>query len=198
MTRTQFKALIVQTLFQPREVAGVLIGMRLPRQWLWMALVLMSVLNAIVYSVSLQITTPGDPTAPALMPPAFHSPLLFAMFLFAALAITVLALSWIGQGLGGRAEMDDILVLISWLQVLRLMLQVAVAVLVLVAPVLGAVVIFVASLWGIYILVGFVDAAHRFDNMFKAGGVILLSLIAMAVGLTVVLSVLGVAVTGGT
>ena len=197
MTRTRFNALIVQTLFQPREAAGVLIGMRLPRHWLWMALALMSVLNAIVYTLSLQMTAPGDATAPALMPPAFHSPLLFAMFLFGTLAITVLTLTWIGQGLGGRAEMDDILVLIGWLQVLRLILQVAVAVLVIVAPVLGALVIFLASLWGIYILAGFVDAAHRFDSMFKAVGVILLSLVAMAVGLTVVFSVLGVAIVGG-
>ncbi|SEM16444.1 Yip1 domain-containing protein [Roseovarius azorensis] len=197
MTRTRFNALILQTLFQPREAAGVLIGMDLPRQWLWMALALMSVLNAIVYSLSLQMTASGDPTATALMPPAFHAPLLFAIFLFGALAITVLTLTWIGQRLGGRAEMDDILVLIGWLQVLRLILQVVVVVLVLVVPVLGAMVIFVGSLWGIYILVGFVDAAHRFDNMFKAVGVILLSLIAMAVALSIVLSVLGVAVVGG-
>jgi hypothetical protein len=93
--------------------------------------------------------------------------------------------------------MDDILVLLTWLQVLRLLVQVGVLVLVLVAPVLGALAVIVAAVWGIYILISFVDAAHRFGNMFKATGVILLSLVAMAVGLSAFLSLVGVVVMGG-
>ena len=197
MTQAGFKALLVQTLFAPRSAAEGLIALNLPQRWLWMALALMSVLNSIVYSVSLYLTPTSDPMATAMMPPAFHSPVLFTIFLFGALAITVLALYWIGQGLGGKGRMDDVLVLICWLQVLRLILQLVVAVLVIVAPVLGALVIFIASLWGIYILIGFVDAAHRFDNMFKAAGVIVLAMVAMAVGLTILLSMIGVAAMGG-
>ncbi|MDA3857092.1 MAG: Yip1 family protein [Roseovarius sp.] len=197
MTQAGFKALLVQTLFAPRRAAEGLIALNLPQRWLWTALALMSVLNSIVYSVTLRLTPTSDPMANAMMPPAFHSPVLFTMFLFGALAITVLALYWIGKGLGGQGRMDDVLVLICWLQVLRLILQVVVAVLVIVAPVLGALVIFIASLWGIYILIGFVDAAHRFDNMFKAAGVIVLAMVAMAVGLSILLSIIGVAVMGG-
>ncbi|SFN37061.1 Yip1 domain-containing protein [Roseovarius lutimaris] len=197
MTQAGFKALLVQTLFAPRRAAEGLIALNLPQRWLWTALALMSVLNSIVYSVSLRLTPTSDPMATAMMPPAFHSPVLFTMFLFGALAITVLALYWIGKGLGGQGRMDDVLVLICWLQVLRLILQVVVAVLVIVAPVLGALVIFTASLWGIYILIGFVDAAHRFGNMFKAAGVIVLAMVAMVVGLSILLSIIGVAVMGG-
>jgi len=197
MTQAGFKALLVQTLIAPRRAAEGLIALNLPQRWLWMALALMSVLNSIVYSVSLRLTPTSDPMATAMMPPAFHSPVLFTMFLFGALAITVLALYWIGKGLGGQGRMDDVLVLICWLQVLRLILQVVVAVLVIVAPVLGALVIFTASLWGIYILIGFVDAAHRFGNMFKAAGVIVLAMVAMVVGLSILLSIIGVAVMGG-
>lgn len=197
MTQAGFKALLVQTLIAPRRAAEGLIALNLPQRWLWMALALMSVLNSIVYSVSLRLTPTSDPMATAMMPPAFHSPVLFTMFLFGALAITVLALYWIGKGLGGQGRMDDVLVLICWLQVLRLILQVVVAVLVIVAPELGALVIFTASLWGIYILIGFVDAAHRFGNMFKAAGVIVLAMVAMVVGLSILLSIIGVAVMGG-
>jgi len=120
------------------------------------------VLNSIVYSVSLRLTPTSDPMATAMMPPAFHSPVLFTIFLFGALAITVLTLYWVGQGLGGKARLTDVLVLICWLQVLRLILQLAVAILVIVAPVLGAMVILIATLWGIYILVGFVAARTCF------------------------------------
>jgi len=197
MIPDHFKNLLRQTLFQPHEAARALIEMRLPVQWLWMALALMSILNSIVYSLSLQLSPPSDPSA-ALMPPAFHSPILFALFLFGALAITVIALYYVGQGLGGApASMDDILVLLTWLQVLRLLVQLGVLVLALVAPVLGALVVMVAAVWGIYILICFVDAAHRFGNMFKAAGVIVLSLVAMAIGLSALLSLVGVAVMGG-
>ncbi|MBC7180364.1 MAG: YIP1 family protein [Roseovarius sp.] len=94
MTQADFKALLLETLFRPREAARALIGFGLPQQTLWMALALMSVLNAIVYSVSLRLAPPMDPTTPTLMPPAFHSPLLFTLFLLGALVITVYALFW--------------------------------------------------------------------------------------------------------
>lgn len=197
MIPDHFKDLVRKTLFQPNEAARELIEMRLPRQGLWMALALLSILNSIVYSLSLQLNPPTDPSV-ALMPPAFHSPILFALFLFGALAITVIALHYVGQGLGGApGSMDDILVLLTWLQVLRLLVQVGVLLLVLVAPVLGALAVIVAAVWGIYILISFVDAAHRFGNMFKAAGVIILSLVAMAVGLSAFLSLVGVVVMGG-
>lgn len=195
MTQAQFKALIVQTLFRPRDAAGALIAMRLPGQWLWMALGLMAVLNAIVYSVSLQVTGPGDPTE-AMMPHAFQAPVVFALFLFAALVLTVLSLFWVGKKLGGRARIEDVLVLITWLQVLRLILQLGVAALVLVVPAIAALVIVVSSFWGVYILVGFVGAAHGFANAFKALLVIILAFLLMAVGLTFFFGVTGIAVMG--
>ncbi|MGR3545811.1 MAG: YIP1 family protein, partial [Roseovarius sp.] len=138
MTQAEFKALLLETLFRPREAARGLIAFGLPQKILWMALALMSVLNAIVYSISLRLAPPMDPSTPTLMPPAFHSPLLFTLFLFGALAITVYALFWVGGMLGGKAAVQDVLVLICWLQVLRLILQVAVAVLVLALPTVAA------------------------------------------------------------
>lgn len=197
MMQAQFKALLVESLFRPREAARVLIGFRLPQQSLWMALVLMSALNAIVYSVSLRLSPPTDPAAVTIMPPAFHSPLLFSMFLFGALAITVFALFWVGKSLGGKAHLSDVLVLICWLQVLRLILQVAVAFLVLALPMAALLLIFLSSIWGLYILIGFVDTAHRFESMLKSGGVIVLSIAAMAVGISILLSLIGVTAMGG-
>ncbi|MGI3211656.1 Yip1 family protein [Roseovarius tibetensis] len=191
MTRDDVLDLLRQTLFQPREAARLLIDMRLPSQWLWLALVLMAILNSIFYTLSVQINPPTDPSA-ALMPPVFQAPILFAVLLFGALALTVIALSFVGQGLGGAAEMTDILVLLTWLQVLRLLVQAGVLVLALGAPALAAIAVIVSAVWGVYILIGFVDAAHRFDNRFKAAGVIVLSFVAMAIGLSTLLSLVGI------
>lgn len=196
MTREDVIDLLRQTLFQPADAARRLIDMRLPSEWLWMALALMAILNAIVYSLSMQVS-PGPDGSTALMPAAFQAPILFAGLLFGALALTVIALYHVGRGLGGEAAMPDILVLMTWLQVMRLLVQGSVLVLALGVPGLAALVVLGAAIWGVYILISFIDAAHRFENRFKAAGVIVLSFVAMAIGLSTLLSLVGIVTMRG-
>lgn len=190
MTRDHVLDLLLQTLFRPRDAARRLLDLRLPYDLLWMALALMAILNSIVYSLSIQLSPSPDGSA-ALMPQAFQGPILFAALLFGALALTVIALYYVGQGLGGAATLSDILVLMTWLQVLRLLVQAAVLILALGVPTLAALVVIASAIWGVYILISFIDAAHRFDNRFKAAGVIVLSFVAMAIGLSTLLSLVG-------
>ncbi len=198
MTQSDFQTLVVQTLRTPGEAATRLLALNLPRRWLWMAMALMCVLNSIVYSVSLQLSPPSDPAALAMIPPAFQSPVLFTMFLFGALVITVFVLQWIGQAMGGKAELGDILVLLTWLQVMRFLFQLSILILSLVSLTLSAVLVLVGSIWAIYILAVFLNTAHRFDNLGKALGVMVLALVSIAVGLTLILGALGAAILGGT
>lgn len=186
-----------QTLREPRAAAGRILGLDLPREWLWMALVLMGVLNGIVYSLFLQIGPPPDPAMMPLIPTALRSPALFTMFLLGALALTVMALTWGGQVLGGRAQVTQVLALITWLQVLRLAVQLALLLLMLTLPVAGLALVVAASIWGLVILVAFVDYAHGFENNFKAVVVIILSFLGMLVGLSAILGVLATLFIGG-
>lgn len=195
MTREAFWSLVRQTLFEPRAAAHALMAMRLPQEIVWQALALLSVLYTIVYTLSLEMTPPAEPSD-VLVPTMFQSPLVLALSLFGGLALTVIALRAIGQALGGRGEIADLLVLVTWLQVLRLMVQVGLVVLVLGSPALAGIAILVVGVWGLYILTNFVDAAHDFDNRFKAFGVIILSVAAMAIGLSALLSLAGVLLMG--
>lgn len=189
--------LVGQTLFSPRAAADRIMALWLPREWLWMALVLMSVLNGIVYSLSLHLGSPPDDQALQMVPVAFRSPALFTMFLLGALVVTVLALTWIGRILGGTGEVAQVLALIVWLQVLRLGVQLALLLLALALPLGGLLLVLVASVWGLVIMVAFIDRAHGFDNGFKAGAVIVLAVLAVIVGLSAVLSVFATPVIGG-
>ncbi len=193
---TDIKSLLRQSLFTPPVAARRVLAMNLPRQWLWMALALMSVLNSIVYSVGIRLSAPTDPTAMAMIPPIFQSPLLFTIFLFGGLVITVFTLTWVGQSMGGKAQLGDILSVIAWMQVLRLLLQAAITVLGLISAQVATLLVFVGSFWGIFILAGFIDTAHGFGNWFKAFGVMLLAGLAMAVGLTIIMTVIGGAIMG--
>jgi hypothetical protein len=197
MTRDDAIDLLRQTLFQPREAALRLMDMRLPSDFLWMGLALMAILNSIVYSLSMQLSPTPDGSA-GMMPQAFQGPILFATLLFGALALTVIALYYVGQGLGGAAALSDILVLMTWLQVLRLLVQGGVLILALGVPGLAALVMLAAAIWEVYILISFIDAAHRFDNRLKAAGVMVLVFVAMAIGLSTLLSLVGmVSMRGG-
>lgn len=196
MSKILLQDLVIETLRAPREAAGRLIGLGLPREWLWMALALMCVLNAIVYSVSLQMSPPSSDVS-GIVPPAFQSPILFTIFLFGALAITVFVLQWIGQSMGGGASLGDILVLLTWLQVLRLIFQVAVLIVSVVSLSLSALLVLGGSIYAIYILAAFIDRAHGFDNLLKALGVMVLAMVAIAVGLSVILAVIGGVIMGG-
>ena len=191
MDGLNFRALLSRTLFAPREAAAHILALDLPRQWLWTALALMVVLNAISHALSLQLSPP-DPAVALAIPPVFRSPVLFAGFLFVSLTVTIFALSWTGRLLGGAAAPDDILALTVWLQVLRLLLQLAVTLLILMSfpPFPVMLLVLVASFWGLVILVAFVDAAHRFDNLLKSFGVLVLSMIATVVALVFAFSAL--------
>jgi hypothetical protein len=197
MTVEFLRDLVRQSLFDPRNAASRIIALNLSQTWLWQALALLSIFNAIIYALSMAASGPVDPEAELIIPTAFQSPVLMTIFLIGALAITVLTLSWIGKWMGGRGQLRDILALIVWLQVLRLLVQGVLLISVLVIPALGAVVAMVASIWGVVMLVCFIDRAHGFDNLFKAVAAVILGGVAMVLGLSAILGVLMDAVMGG-
>lgn len=186
-----------QTLRDPRAAAARLLGLQLPAGWLWMALALMTALNAIIYSLSLQLTRQDRSDGAELFPPVLQSPIGFALFLGGGLVATVLALTWMGRLMGGKAQIADVLVLITWLQVLRLAVQLVVLVLMLALPSLVGPVVIGASVWGLVILVIFLDCAHRFGSWGKATVMLVLASVAMVVALSLILGLIGVTVMEG-
>jgi hypothetical protein len=197
MTGADFWSLVRLTLFQPREAAERILALRLPLGVAWMGLALMAVLNTLVYSLSIQLSPPSDPMAMGMVGPAFHAPLLFALLLFGALAMTALVLGAVGRWLGGQGGMAELVPLLTWMQVLRLVVQLGVVVLALAMPVLAALAVMVAALWGVYILLGFVAEAHGFEGLGRAAGVVVMSILGLAVGLSVLLSLVGITAPGG-
>jgi len=191
MTGFDIQSLVFETIRSPSTAAARILQINLPKEWLWMALALMSVLNAMVYSVSLQLAPPLDPADGIFLPPVLRSPVLLTLFLFAALGLTVVMLHKLGRAMNGAASLYDVLILITWLQVLRLALQLVMLVLSLFIPAFGALLGLVATVWGVYILATFVNVAHRYDNTMKSAGVMVLSFLAIAVGMSVLMGLLG-------
>lgn len=177
--------LIKTTITRPHEAARRVLALNLPREALWTAIFLVAVLNTILRSL-INIAVPQE------MFPGFNTPGVYFVFAAGSLVIAIIALFWAGRALGGRGEMTDIMAVIVWLQVLRLMVQVVSVLLLLSLPALAGVLMIAASLIGIWIMAHFVNEAHRLDSLGRAFGVLIAAFLAMVLGVSALLSVVGI------
>lgn len=186
MTRTDWRPLTVATLTDPAGAARTLIGLHLTREVLWTALLLVAVLNALLFAVS-NIMLPPPPELGLL----FHSPMLYFAVVAAGLSLSVVSLQVIGRMLGGAGTLEDIMVLVVWLQLLRVAIQGIALVLALLTPALSAMVVLAAAFYGIFIMLHFINQAHGFGSLLRAAGVLLASALAILLVLTFFLSFIG-------
>ncbi|WP_323764178.1 YIP1 family protein [Marinovum sp.] len=191
MSRAALTELVTETLTTPRVAAARLIMLDLPRAVLWQALALVIALNALAFHLGVMVQPPSEP-----LPPMMATPFMFALMLGGGALATVFAIAHAGRWLGGEAGLSDVVVLVVWLQALRLAVQLAATVLTLLAPGLALVLLMVVNLYGLWIFVNFIDVAHRFGSPLKALGVIGLAGIGIVLGLILMLSVVGASTVG--
>ncbi|MGD9865347.1 MAG: Yip1 family protein [Pseudodonghicola sp.] len=190
MSNGYWGQLILLTLTNPAEAARQLIALRLSRDVLWTGLLLAAVLNTLIFSLSELLMA-------APVPGVLGAPLVYFVMVAGGLALTIVSLYWAGRILGGSGRFEDLLVVILWLQVLRVMVQLATLLLSLLVPPLAMLAVFAAMLLGLYIMVHFVDQAHRLGSVARAAGVLALSVLLMAVALYLLFAVLGSLFMGG-
>lgn len=191
MTVLNLRDLAVLTIKAPAEASRVLLGMDIPREALWTGLALVAVLNGLLFTLS-NLLVPG----PSPLPEIFLVPALYTVVVAGGLVLTVYALFWTGRFMGGTGSLDDIMLTILWLQGLRVALMVVVIVLILTLPVLSALLVFAASIYGLYILLHFIDQAHRLNSLAKSAGVLVASMAAIVLGLTLLISLFGGPISG--
>ncbi len=191
MTRSVWSEMILLSVKDPAEAARRLIAMQFSREVLWTGLALAAVVNTLLFSLS-GLLMPG----PAMVMPLFQSPFFYLGMVSVGLVLTVAALYWAGRILGGRGALSDVLVVVLWLQLLRVLVQVVTLVLSLTIPMLAMLLVLAATVLGIYILLHFVDQAHRLNSLPRAGGVLILSFVLMAVALSVLLTLFGGMISG--
>ncbi|MDU9003700.1 Yip1 family protein [Sedimentitalea todarodis] len=191
MTVTNLRDLAILTVKAPAQASRILLSMEIPREALWTGLALVAVLNGLLFALS-NLLVPG----PSPLPEMFLVPVLYTALVAGGLVLTVFALFWTGRFMGGTGTLDDIMLAILWLQGLRVALMVIVIVLILTVPVLSALLVFGASIYGLYILLHFVNEAHRLNSLAKSAGVLVASMAAIVLGLTLLISLFGGPISG--
>ncbi|MCL6282144.1 YIP1 family protein [Ruegeria sp. 2012CJ41-6] len=192
MNGAAWRDLAILTLKDPAQAARDLLALQLGRNVLWLAFALAVVLNTGAQVLSDMMLSNLTGELPVLALP----PMAYAGFFTGAILLFVSVLSFVGPKMGGSGRFNDVFVLIIWLQYLRFVLELLVLVLLLAAPVFGALIAIAGSLVGLYIMVHFIDQAHRLNSLGQSVLLLLVSIIAMAVVLYFFLSLAGGPIVG--
>lgn len=186
MTFIDLRNLAMLSVSDPAAAARQLMSMQIPRNILWSALFLVATLNTIIFTIS-DLLVPG----PTPLGSLFSTPFTVFGMVAGGLFLTVYSIFWTGRVMGGKAAVDDIMVLIVWLQFLRLLVQAAVLVLVLTIPLASALLVLVAVVMGLYMLLHFVKQAHQLESLGYAAGIAIVSMLIPVMGLAVLFALFG-------
>lgn len=186
-----WRDLAVLSVKDPATAARQLLDMQVPGNILWLLLFLVTICNTILFTLSDLLAPVPGPLSDLLSTP-------FSMLGLVAggLILTVYSLYLCGRLMGGAGTFDGVLVLIVWLQILRLIVQAAVMFLMLVLPFLSALLVIASAFVWLYLLVHFVNQAHQFASLGRSAVVLIVSIIIPAIGIAVLLAFFGVPLTG--
>lgn len=179
-------AMVYKSLMEPAAVAKDLIALRWDRATLWMALALVAVLNVLLLAL-VQVISPLPDSL--VQQGISMTPFSYAIVVGVFLTLLIFTSRGFGKMLGGVGELQDMLVIVVWFQVMSVALEAVQVVLLIFSAGL-------ASLFGlaslgvlIWCMINFLDVAHGFGNKAKAIGTLVLAVLATAMGSGLVLAV---------
>ena len=186
------KYLLAQTFYAPANAARLIAGMKLSSEAGWMALLLATIFNTVIYFANMSLVT----IPPDFWLPVIRSPLVYLGLSFSFTAVMVIGLQWVGRVQGGTSSLSLVAVLVAWLLTVQCLADVVFLLLLVFLPTVAGLFSMAAGLYGLWILLNFIQVAHGFARKGKAVVTIFLALIGVMMGLTLCLSVIGVSAIG--
>jgi len=186
-----WQTLFVETMRTPDSAARSVLKTKIARSELWMGLVAASALNAVITGLTITIVPlPGN------WPTLFNSPIAYFIMVVGGLVLLAHILTWAGRAIGGKGSLDDMLKLMVWMQFVRVVLQAVGLCLMLMIPLVAAIFSLITGLWSVWILMNFVKVGHKLATLMTALMVIFVTFLGMVIGLSVLLTLIGVGTIG--
>jgi Yip1 domain len=175
-------------LSQPREAAVTLLSMGVPRAAIGPGFALIVVLSVLLGAFG-ELVAPGQ-LGGGISP---FSSVLFNGGLFLGYSITI----WkIGSAMGGKGALEESILLAVFFQAIFMPAILIQLFLLLVMPPLAGLFTMALLIFSIWVNVNFIDALHGFGSLGRSLGVFLMSSLAVAVGLILVIAVFGLSLEG--
>ncbi|MEC7962810.1 MAG: YIP1 family protein [Pseudomonadota bacterium] len=187
----ELKQLALDTLRDPKGAAPRVLALGLPQQVWWSILALVVVLNAMVYGLFLSFQPPIG-----ILPQITNNPIGYALATGGMFAGLILLFDWIGRALGGQGNLATMLLVVTWLQSVQLIVLTVLSVLGLIVAGLASLLSLGFSLYFFWMLVVFLNEAHRFDSLGKSFALLLLGHLGAAFALSFLLLFAGIAPVG--
>lgn len=185
----QILSLLDLTIRDPKAAAEQVLSLDLSREFLWSALVLVTVVSVLLVKL-MQAVLPQSEGA--LVLPFQNSPLLFALVMWGSLVLLVFSVHYIGQMFGGSGRFNQSILVVAWLQFLLLAWQVLQFFVGFVSIVVSALLGLAFMIYWIWIMASFVAVLHRFQNRVLVLVGMVVSLFGVMTCLSLVLSIVAV------
>ncbi len=185
--------LVMDTIVAPRAAAQRVLAMPVPVAALVEAAVAIACVGLVFgYVASALSGGPVDPVSTAVL----GVPLVGALVQLAVMAV-VTGLTWrVGGLFGGRGSLIGAAQAVIWLNAVTLVLQLAQIAALAVVPPLATLVALGALFWLLWAYANFVTELHGFETPVVVLGVVILTVIALALGLSILARLLGLAPQG--
>ena len=170
-----------------------MINLGLSRNDLWLSLALVTVLSVLLMVLS----TGTVMVLPLGVDPLYVSPIGYGVIMGSGLVLLVFAIHYTGQALGGKGTFFESLAVVVWLEVMSLALRLVQVLVGLVSTGLAAVIALGAAVFLFWCLIRFTDEVHQFNSVGKSILTLVLALVGISVGITIILTFIGVGATQG-
>ncbi|MDX5403405.1 MAG: YIP1 family protein [Rhodobacterales bacterium] len=189
MKLNDLPGLAIETLRDPRGTAARLIALDLDLPTIWTALALGAVLNAMIFSVNIMLFPTTFP-----MQGLFSNPILYAVAMAGGMVIAMHLRTWVGGMMGGQGRLADVTVVLVWLQYLRVAAQALLLLMTILVPALALMAMMVVAFYSIWLMLTFLDVAHRFESLGKAALLLVFTVVGIIMGLSFLIALIGVPV----
>jgi hypothetical protein len=180
-------------IIDPATAARQALDWRLGLGNMWMALALVAVLNVLMLAL-LQAASPMPVMSQGGL---VLTPFSYAMIITIFLFLLVYTVYHIGRMMGGQGTVEDSLTVIVLFQSISVALEAVQVLLVVISPQIASIFGLVSLAVLIRCMVNFVNVMHGFNSLGKAFATLLFAVIGTALIAGIVLTVLGIAPTGG-
>lgn len=183
-----FLGLVRETLAEPRATARRLVNANLPSTTRWEALALVVVLSVLMGQVTMLLM--AEPSG--VMPGMGGGPLWAGVLQGGVLLVVAGAVDRVGRLMGGIGNFPDALLLVTWLQAIMVLVQVAQIVALLLLPALAALIGLAAMALFLWLLTNFVAELHGFESLGRVFGMIVVTAMGLAFVLATLLTIFGI------
>ncbi len=177
-------SLVGHTLRDPKEGASTILNFALPRAIIWQLLAVVVLISVVLGHATQALFSSGS--SEFANPPFALSPFSAVVVHGALLVVTVYSAFWIGKIFGGNGSFEEALLLITWMQFIFVVLQVAQTVSLLFFPVVASLIGLIGFCLFFWLLTNFIAVLHGFKSL----GLVLAGIIGSVIGIVVVLSIM--------